>query len=62
MNVHSYRIPSGAGVWPLPLPRWLRSRRNRAAKLELASLSDHMLRDLGLAGGRTAPPRDILRD
>lgn len=37
-------------------------RRDPAEKLELEGLSDHRLRDLGLADGRAAAPRDRLRD
>ena len=33
-----------------------------AERLDLASLSCHQLRDLGLADGREAGPRDYMRD
>ena len=33
-----------------------------AKSLDPESLSEHMRRDLGLSGGRIAPPRDIFRD
>jgi len=37
-------------------------RPAKTQKLDIESLSDHLRRDLGLAGGRASPPRDIFRD
>jgi uncharacterized protein YjiS (DUF1127 family) len=31
-------------------------------RLDLDGLSSHQLRDLGLADGHAAPPRDLIRD
>ena len=38
------------------------SRLRPAERLDLDSLSGHRLRDLGLADGREARPRDRMRD
>ncbi|MBA3516511.1 MAG: hypothetical protein H0T75_02420 [Rhizobiales bacterium] len=63
MSVHFYREPLRAAVWPPPLSRWLAGLRPaKTQKLDIESLSDHLRRDLGLAGGRASPPRDIFRD
>jgi hypothetical protein len=32
------------------------------ARLDVDSLPEHLKRDLGLAGGRSSPPRDPFRD
>ena len=54
---------NAAANWAQPLSRWLQGRlRRRGVRLDVAGLSDHLRRDLGLLGGRDAPPRDILRD
>lgn len=37
-------------------------RLRPAARLDLDSLSCHLLRDLGLADGREAGPREYMRD
>ena len=63
MSAHLYREPARGLSWSLPIPRWLVAmRQRREQQLDPATLSDHLQRDLGLLGGRTAPPRDILRD
>lgn len=63
MSVHYYREPWRGAVWSVPLSRWLIDlRQARARKLDVESLSEHLRRDLGLAGGRVSPRRDIFRD
>ena len=63
MNAHLFRDGRRAGAWALPLSQWLQpGRRRKAHRLDVETLSDHMRRDLGLIGGRDAPPRDLLRD
>jgi hypothetical protein len=37
-------------------------RKTAGLVIEAESLPDHLKRDLGLLDGRTAPPRDPLRD
>ena len=36
--------------------------RMRPARLDAEDLPDYLKRDLGLLGGRAAPPRDAMRD
>ncbi len=52
---------ASAGHW---IPRFhaLRWSVRRAARLDIDSLSEHLKRDLGIAGGRSSPPRDPMRD
>jgi len=56
----SFPLPEAPGV---PLWRWLVRRPGpRTITLDVESLPDYLKRDLGLEGGRSAPPRDPFRD
>ena len=48
--------------WPAAFLERLKGIRSARAALDVKSLPEHLKRDLGLAGGRSAVPRDPFRD
>jgi hypothetical protein len=44
------------------LARFAKAFQASSHRLDVESLPDYLRRDLGLADGRTSPPRDPLRD
>jgi hypothetical protein len=62
MSSHSY-FQAPASGWRLPRIGALRRLGHKATpRLDLETLPDHLKRDLGLLGGRHAPPRNLLLD
>ena len=58
----SHRSPSLPRANGMLLRRWIgRLIGPRPTMLDVESLPDDMKRDIGLAGGRRAPPRDPFR-
>jgi len=55
------RLPSAPPrLWKL---LWLlKPGEPRVPRIDPNDLPDYLMRDLGLVGGRTSPPRDPLRD
>jgi hypothetical protein len=52
-------VPEGL---TLALIRWIGASPAKAIRLDVAHLPVHLKRDLGLADGRLAPPRNPLSD
>ena len=60
-QMHCAALPP-ARTWTFPVSGLSRLLGRRRPRLNLDSLSGHMLRDLGLSTGRESVPRDPLRD
>jgi uncharacterized protein YjiS (DUF1127 family) len=60
MSAHAYTASKAAAQ--LSFFNWALRRKPRIQRLDLDSLSDHLKRDLGFAGGRDPAPRNVLRD
>jgi uncharacterized protein YjiS (DUF1127 family) len=58
--IESTALPSAHGLGGLL--RRLRLHHRRSARLDLESLPDYLVRDLGLSRGRATVPRDRLWD
>ena len=61
MSTISYAAAASSGLHLL-LRRMRQAILPGSHTLDVEGLPDHLKRDLGLMGGRAAPPRDPLRD